>query len=640
MPSDRPDRLHGLDGLRALAVVAVLVFHLRASWLPGGFLGVDVFFVISGFLITTLLVREHARTGRLDLRGFWTRRARRLLPALLPVVIGSTLAARLVEGDLLVGIARQTLGALTFSTNWLEIGAGSDYFHATSPQLLMNLWSLAVEEQFYLVWPLAVLVLVRVVRRRRRRALVPLTLGLGSALLMALLLDPAAPTRVYYGTDTHLVGLMLGAALAFAYAAPHRAWTRTRAWGHLRRPLTAWALVVLLTLMVLAREDSAFTFRAGIPLAALATSVLVLAVVSTPSRLRELAETAPVVWVGERSYGIYLWHWPVILVGGALWPVAPGGVGFLASRVLCIFATLGLAAASYRWVELPVRRRGLRGSILALQARLAGLTPRGLRLVTAGAVVAALAYGTAVATAPKQSSTQTMLAANSADGTSASTGQSATVGADQGSTVVPAVAAEGTEAAPAPAIPMTPPTKAELATVFAMPGGDQIDAYGDSMLVGSYPALRYYFPGIRLDGKSNRRWSDGLAAVQTKGAGNRRAVVLAFGTNAGVDAAAIESILGVLGPQRMVVLVTEHGGFARAAEDNAVLRSVAASHDNVVIADWDGALAGTSGQLQPDGIHPSRVGQHLFAKTIRTALAALSTRHTGVVPELPELPIP
>ncbi|MEO6790040.1 MAG: acyltransferase, partial [Ornithinibacter sp.] len=207
-------RLPGLDGLRALAILAVLAVHLDPSWLPGGFLGVDVFFVISGFLITTLLLRERAATGTLDVRAFWSRRARRLLPALLVVLPASVFLARLTEADLLVGVGRQVAGALTFTSNWVEIAAGSDYFTSTSPQLFMNLWSLAVEEQFYLLWPLAVLLLLRV-GTPMSRAGAALGLGLASALLMAALLDPASPTRVYYGTDTHLVGLMVGAATAF-----------------------------------------------------------------------------------------------------------------------------------------------------------------------------------------------------------------------------------------------------------------------------------------------------------------------------------------------------------------------------------------------------------------------------------------
>ena len=186
----RPGRLPGLDGLRALAIVAVLTFHLDPSWLPGGFLGVDVFFVVSGFLITTLLVRERAATGGLDLPGFSTRRARRLLPALLVCVPASVLLARLSEGDLLVGIGRQVLGAFTFTSNWLELAAGSDYFAATTPTLFMNLWSLAVEEQFYLLWPLAVLVLLRVTRGYEARAAVALGLAMLSAVLMAVHVDP------------------------------------------------------------------------------------------------------------------------------------------------------------------------------------------------------------------------------------------------------------------------------------------------------------------------------------------------------------------------------------------------------------------------------------------------------------------
>ncbi|MEO7449103.1 MAG: acyltransferase, partial [Humibacillus sp.] len=211
--------MQGLDGLRALAILSVLVYHLDAAWLPGGFLGVDVFFVVSGFLITTLLVREHHRTGRVSLSSFWLRRARRLLPALAVCVLTSVLIARVVNTDLLVQVGRQMLGALTFSTNWIEITAGSSYFDQTAPQLFMNFWSLAVEEQFYLVWPLVTIGLLTLAPRLRVGAAV--ALGGGSALLMAALYVPDADaTRVYYGTDTHLVGLMAGAALAFAWATP------------------------------------------------------------------------------------------------------------------------------------------------------------------------------------------------------------------------------------------------------------------------------------------------------------------------------------------------------------------------------------------------------------------------------------
>jgi len=615
-------RLAGLDGLRALAIIAVLVFHLDPSWLPGGFLGVDVFFVVSGFLITTLLVRERLATGAIDLPGFWTRRARRLLPALLVCVPASVLLARLSEGDLLVGIERQVLGAFTFTSNWLEIGAGSDYFAATSPQLLMNLWSLAVEEQFYLLWPLAVLGLLALTRRPEVRAASALSLAVLSAALMALRLDPDSPTRVYYGTDTHVMGLMLGAALAFGYAAPHRAWTTSTWWSAHRRQVAAAALVTLLGLMVLGGEDSPLTFRGGILLASVATTALVLVVVERPGRLRAVLELPPARWVGARSFGIYLWHWPVFLVIGQDLPVAPGGRTYLLTRLWCVVVTLVVADLSYRFVETPVRRHGFAGSARRATARLRGLGTRGARIVWSVALVLAVALVAVLLTAPNRTSTEELIAANEAELVAAAPSPTASAT----SAPTPTGTADGaTKKAPA---------------VWTMPKGNEVDAFGDSMMVGAIHAMRYYLPKVRVDAKSNRRWSEAPALVAARGDSLRRAVVLAFGTNAGTDEKAIRRTLAEIGPNRMVVIVTEHGRFARAESDNEQLRAIVAGMPNVRLAEWDAALAGTSGQLQPDGIHPSLPGSHLYAKTVRQALAELSQAHTGRPVTLKELPMP
>jgi len=218
----------GLDGVRAIAVVLVILFHLSPGAVTGGFIGVDLFFVVSGFLITSLLLREYAAAGRISLRGFWTRRARRLLPALVLLLLACSTAAYAIGGDVLVGIGQQLLGAITFSSNWLFLAASSNYFDATTPELFRNLWSLAVEEQFYLVWPLLlVLVLLRVPRWVRIAAAA--VLAVGSAAWMAALFTPDNATRVYYGTDTHFFGIAIGAALAFvAVHWPQRAleWPR------------------------------------------------------------------------------------------------------------------------------------------------------------------------------------------------------------------------------------------------------------------------------------------------------------------------------------------------------------------------------------------------------------------------------
>jgi len=610
-------RLAGLDGLRALAIIAVLTFHLDPTWLPGGFLGVDVFFVVSGFLITTLLVRERVATGRLDLPGFWSRRARRLIPALLVCVPSAVLLARLSEGDLLVGIGRQVLGATTFTSNWLEIHAGTDYFAATSPQLLMNLWSLAVEEQFYLLWPLAVLGLFVITRRTEVRAATALGLAVLSAGLMAVLLDPESPTRVYYGTDTHVMGLMLGAALAFVYAAPHRAWTTSTWWGEHRRQVAAVALVTLLGLMALGGEDSALTFRGGILLASVATTALVLVVVERPGRLRAVLELPPARWVGARSYGIYLWHWPVFLVIGSDLPVLPGAPTYLLTRVWCVVVTFVIADLSYRFVETPVRRHGFAGSARVATARLRRWGTRSARIVWSVVLVLVVALVAVLLTAPDRTSTEQLISANEAELVGASPSPAASTRAT-GKNIVPT------------AVP----------AVWTMPKGSEIDGFGDSMMVGAIHAIRYYLPKVRVDAKSNRKWHEAPALVGARGDTLRRAVVLAFGTNAGTDEASIRRTLAEIGPNRMVVIVTEHGRFSRVKTDNEQLRQIVKDMPNVRLAEWDAALAGTSGQLQPDGIHPSLIGAHLYAKVVRQAFADLSQAHTGTKVSLKTLPIP
>ncbi|MEI2777559.1 MAG: acyltransferase family protein [Tetrasphaera sp.] len=607
-------RLAGLDGLRAVAIAAVLIFHLNPAWLPGGFLGVDIFFVVSGFLITTLLVRERARTGRVDLSAFWTRRARRLLPALIACVGASVLLARLVETDLLVGIGRQILGALTFSTNWVEIAAGSDYFHSTTPQLFMNLWSLAVEEQFYLIWPLLSLALLGYVHSPRARAAIAAGAGVASTALMALRFDPdAGATRVYYGTDTHLMGLMFGAALAFAYAGPDRLLLDGAAFQRVRRPLTVALAGQLALLLWFADEASAWTFRGGLALACLVTTGLVALAVTGQGSLPRALDLPPLRWIGERSYGIYLWHWPVILVVSQDIRTTPGADGYLGSRLWCVLVTLAIADLSYRFVETPIRRDGFR----AVARRVRDAAPLGrvrpATVVVAGLAIWAVAVAAVAATAPAQTSTQRMIDAN------------ATAAAAGGASRPRSTGAGGS---------------GSVTQNWTMPTGKEIDLYGDSMAVGSVPALKYYFPGIRIDAKSNRRWGDALAAVTASGSNIRRAVVLSFGTNAGVDAAQLGAILDRLGPQRMVVLVNLHLNMARTSGDNAALAAAAASRPNVILADWNAAVTADPGQLQPDGIHPSLTGQHLYASTIRQAFADLSQRHTGIAVVLKPKPIP
>ena len=651
--------LDGLDGLRALAIIAVVAYHLDPAWLPGGFLGVDVFFVVSGFLITSLLQREASTRGTIDLKRFWVRRARRLLPALAVCVTVSILVARLVHRDLLVHLPRQVAGALTFSTNWVEIGAGSSYFDQTSPQLFMNFWSLAVEEQFYLLWPLAVAGLVAsAVSLRVRLGLTLAAAAVSTALMAAWFVPGQDATRVYYGTDTHLMGLMLGAALAVAWASPRRAWLGTDFWQRWRRPAIAGSLAVLALLAMTLTEETPLTFRGGIALASVATAVLVaglLPVGDETSRWRRLMAAPVLGWVGRRSYGIYLWHWPVIVIVGEDVRTAPGTPGHLVSRLWCVLVTLALADLSYRFVEAPVRAWGFREVLRMVGRGLASPFTKVPRVVAGTVALMLVATAVLVLTAPDRSETQRLLDDNSAyaGGSPAAPGGGAVLPTPSGPTTAEPTPAAATPSTPVPSAPSTPaPSTPSASTpvpsaparpvpaagVWTMPAGPEIDGFGDSMMVASVNALDYYFPGMRMDGKSNRRWSDGLAAVSGRGADVRRGVVLAFGTNAGVDEAVLGQVLDALGPNRMVVLVNIYGKASWIDEANAAVARAAATRPNVIVADWNSAIRAQPNLLQSDGIHPGITGAHLFSKTIRAAMATLSERHTGVTVELKDLP--
>lgn len=348
--------LRGLDGLRALAVLAVLLFHAGLP-VPGGFLGVETFFAISGFLITALLQREWQQAGTIDLKRFWVRRARRLLPALLALLVGVlALAAVLLPAEL-GALGRETLAALGYITNWYLIGQQQSYFDPLSrPSLLQHLWSLAVEEQFYLLWPLLVLFGAR---RLPPRALIALV-GLGAAASALLLMAQYQPgddvSRLYYGTDTRISAMLIGAVGALLWM-PRRDHAR-RGWATDAGGVLAVVLLVLAYIWF--NEQRPLLYRGGFQAVALLSTAALIATTHPQARvLPWLLETAPLRWIGLRSYSLYLWHWPVFLL---LRPGIDVPLTGLPAELVRFAIALALAAASYRLVEQPVRRYGFRGA--------------------------------------------------------------------------------------------------------------------------------------------------------------------------------------------------------------------------------------------------------------------------------------
>lgn len=640
-PEATGGRLAGLDGLRAIAIVAVLVFHVRAETLPGGYLGVDVFFVVSGFLITTLLLREIAATGKIQLRAFWLRRARRLLPALALVVVTCVSAARVIGGDLLVDLDRQVLGALTFSTNWVEIGAGSSYFAHTAPLLFVTFWSLAVEEQFYLVWPVALAVLLAVVPARHRVRVVLGLAALSAALMAALVVPGQDPTRVYYGTDTHAFGLMIGAALALARErgpADHGEEQDGRAgagardlWPSLsasaRTAVGVAGLAGLAICMLTLRDAATLSYRGGILLACVCTAVVIAAVVGPTTPLARVLDAAPSAWIGQRSYGLYLWHWPALLLLTAAVPASvPDSPSWWTTRAVALTLTVALASASYRWVEMPVRRDGFRAVVGRWVAACRAPAPEATAWPRVGVAVATslvLVTAAVALTAPHESATERAILAGEAQLRGGPVAALPTPAPTPPATPPTATATEPADSTPEP-VPTDSPAPPPASPV---PTGEEITAFGDSMVVTSLHGLTARFPGIDVEATSVLQWPDGADVVRSAlEAGTvRRAVVLAYGTNAGVrDPDLVRELIRDLGPDRMIVLVSVYQYSYWVPETNARLAEIADEFDNVELAGWAEAIREHPELLQSDQIHPGVEGGHLYAKVIEEALARLA----------------
>ncbi|MGQ0823416.1 MAG: DUF459 domain-containing protein [Actinomycetota bacterium] len=350
-----------LDGLRAVAVVAVLLYHGEVSWAGGGYLGVDAFFVLSGFLITSLLYSEWHRTGTINLGAFWARRARRLLPAVLIVLAAvAVYAAVFAQPIELRQLRRDAFSALAYMNNWNQIASDQSYFEAfAAPSPLRHMWSLAIEEQFYLAWPLVACAFLRWRRGGRRALLVACgVLAAASAVLMTALHQPGTdPSRVYYGTDTRAQSLLIGAMLALLLA-PSAGIVPAKARAALDR-VALGAAVALGWLWGSISERDDWQYTGGYLLAAVLVAI-VIASVTQPGAISPLAaalSTPPLRAVGMISYGLYLWHWPVYVLLG------PSRIDLEGSTLLALrlSVTFAVAALSYVFVERPIRHGALQG---------------------------------------------------------------------------------------------------------------------------------------------------------------------------------------------------------------------------------------------------------------------------------------
>jgi peptidoglycan/LPS O-acetylase OafA/YrhL len=584
-----------------------------------------VFFVLSGYLITDLLTAQWNRHGRLDLRGFWARRARRLLPALAVLLVVVTAATAVIEPAQLAALRSALLAAVTYSSNWWQALAHHSYFTGFGPPPpLQHLWSLAIEEQFYLVWPLLLIVILRTCRSRRLRAGLAWSGAALSALAMTLVYVPGAdPSRVYYGTDTHASALFIGSALALTW--PLRRLGAVSLPGAADRDRTRIPDAVgLAGIAVLAWAMGHFAgtdpvlYPAGLLITALAAGGVVLAAAS-PGLVSWALSRSVLRWTGVRSYGIYLWHWPVIALATAAFPAQrPAGWMWLPEAAL----SAGLAAASWRWVEEPIIRDGFRATGRArsrlVVGSLAGAHRSPVRAVPALAVVAALATAGAAAYGVAHAHSSSGLAEQISEGIRVS---------------------QQDPAASPTATPAASPTAAPAAiTAAAAPArvtGSGVFAVGDSVMLASAVQLAATLPGISIDAQVSRQVSAGLSAVQRLAAAGRLrpVVVFALGTNGAFTSQQLRQLVRVAGPHRELVLVNTYEARPWEAGVNHVIAAAARRYPNVVMANWFAAIEHRTRLLWPDEVHPQPSGARLYARmvaaAVRAARAAAAARRGG-----------
>jgi peptidoglycan/LPS O-acetylase OafA/YrhL len=610
-PHTRPSRLPGIDGIRALAVSAVVLYHLNSSWLPGGYLGVDVFFVVSGFLITRLLVTERGNTGRISLRSFWARRARRILPPLFPMLLVTVVGAALVDRSMLRNLRADVLGALTYTSNWVQITQHDSYFaRYDAPSALQHLWSLAVEEQFYLVWPLVVLALLWWGRR-----IVALVAGLGalaSAAAMGLSYQPGGdPSQIYYSTLTHSAGLLIGAVLAIA-------WPARSAPGNVRVgvALSVFGLVGIGVGFWLFDEYGAAPYRGGILAVSLASALLIIGAGHGQTGVGRVLSHPLAVWLGARSYGLYLWHWPVLVLGDRVFEQR-GPV----ETVLVVTLSVLLAAASYRWIERPVQRHGYGGAFAMTMRWIldGGGTRRRAAMLGAVALAAACVFAAVslwAAPPPPSSGLQDQLAsAQRAIQNASRTSQQR----------APLSAATG-------ALCEAPP-----------PPGTHISAVGDSVMLAASQGLLDSLPGIDIDAQTNRAMQAGSDILdgRIRAGSLRQVVLLGLGTNGSFPRAMLDGILDQLGPTRTVYLVNVYlQSKPWTAEVNQTLADVANARPNVHLTDWHVTAGAHTDLLYSDGIHPQPgAGADLYARMVVSTMTG-HTRCPRVAQNPPKPPRP
>jgi peptidoglycan/LPS O-acetylase OafA/YrhL len=571
-----------IDGLRAVAVAAVILYHLGFSWIPGGFLGVDLFFVISGYVITRLLLDSIERSGGLDLKGFYKARARRLLPPMVFMIVLTGFYISIWAQDSVKRFMTDVPFALSGTINWWLVANEQDYFEAIGrPPLLQHTWSLAVESQFYLVWP----VILLLVLKRFKKKVIPfaaLLIALASASLLfyvSLQLDASSDvSHIYFGTDTHSVGLFLGSALAVSWIPQNfKDKVSVRAQNFVDF-IGVFGLVGILAIFLLIDESSPTAYKIAFPLAAIFGVAIITSIVHPASRFAPILQNRVLLWIGERSYAIYLWHWVIFQISRPRVDIYGEDWALIAVRILIVLA---LADISLKLVELPIRSGAVEYWFKGMKYRTAAIRKRQKVLVISSISVVLLSLSILSTTAIFSSNRVAQAL-------------------EESLTVVPEI--NETETA------LINPSQAIWLT-------------GDSVILGIRSALSEIQPIIVVNARVGRQAPELVKEMTRdveKASGAR--IVMNLGNNDLLNRETIREIFTLAQASPRIVVVNTAVPRPYRDLNNQLVDEVAQEFSNVKVVDWNSISKDHPEYFAPDGVHLVPTGVSAYVLAINEAL--------------------
>jgi len=564
-----------IDGLRAVAVIAVMFYHLGFTWIPGGFLGVDLFFVISGYVITRLLLDSIAQSGGLDLRGFYIARARRLLPALIFMLVSTTIAIGIWAPDTIKRLLIDTPFSLTGTMNWWLVAHHQDYFDTIGrPPLLQHTWSLAVEAQFYLLWPL---ILYFILKQFGKRHIPLASLLIAAASGIALLfvsfsLDASNASKVshvYFGTDTHSIGLFLGAALAVSWIPQNFTKTVSRKAQDFIDGVGFIGFIGIIAAFLLIDETQPTLYKIAFPLAGLCGAAIIMSVVHPASRFAPVLQNPIFLWIGERSYAIYLWHWVIFQVTRPSVDLAGKEWALYSLRILIVLA---LSDISLRYVELPIRRGVIQYWFKGLKYRTKRERTQQTRTFSVITVIvlllAAFVSVRAIGIANEQRQKLE----------------------DSLSVKVPAVS--------------------EVVT-------DGLWVTGDSVILGIRSKLGQTHPISIMNARIGRQASELLEVMlQDQKQASSVPVIFNLGNNNALSREQTVAIFEAVKNQPRIIVVNTAVPRPWREGNNSLIAEVASQYSNVIVVDWNSISQGHPEYFAPDGVHLVPTGVDVYVAEI------------------------